>query len=236
MVQQRWLNSSRGEIVWTLHRDWLHRPLTSSSRLPTEGIIIIQFLVVNFTCQQSSPARSSSLHSDRRPLRSAAGPGCRPGRWSWRHPAACWPAGLDPPCHGFPWCLQTGGLRISEWKWRERDRERRGMWRCYICPGYRGACWCRLVKSSSRALPRTKRGSYRLWKQRRERERDAEKRDMNRQEQTIAQLLTTATITSLSLSLSSSLALSPSLIQTHTHIKRAARSIYFQGHLVSGAS
>lgn len=98
-------NSSalKREMVWTLHRDWPHRPLMSSSRLTGEGIIL--FLVVNFTCLQSSPARSFSLRSGRRPLRSAAGPGCRPGRWRWRHPAACWPAGSDPPCHGFPWCL-----------------------------------------------------------------------------------------------------------------------------------
>lgn len=95
--------SSWREMVWTLHRDWPHRPLMSSSRLTGEGINL--FLMVNFTCLQSSPAQSFFLRSGRRPPRSAAGPGCRPGRWRWRHPAACWPAGSAPPCHGFPWCL-----------------------------------------------------------------------------------------------------------------------------------
>lgn len=76
------------------------------------------------------------------------------------------------------------------------------------------------VKSSSRASPGAKRGSERLWQQR---ERDAERRDMNRQAQTIAQLLTKITITS-----SPSLLLTP---LTHTHTKPAPSRAFSESNL-----
>lgn len=108
-VRLVWKNWRTG-LDWVANNDGLQTAsrtawlLTSSSRLNgRRGLSYFRWSV--FTCRRSSPARSSCLRSARRPPRSAAGPGCRPGRWSWRHPATGWPAGSDPPCHDFPWCL-----------------------------------------------------------------------------------------------------------------------------------
>ena len=54
------------------------------------------------TSPRSSPAPSSSPRSARPPLRSAAGPCSRSGRWRRRHPACDSPEESDPPFPGSP--------------------------------------------------------------------------------------------------------------------------------------